>query len=107
MTPSLSLSGGFQPPWSKNRRPTGAPAPPVRRVEGLVVLGPGAEGAELVRVGALRGRRCDAQRERGPQRDEAMHRQAPLPHGSWCSSRRRFCARPAALVLVATGLEGP
>ena len=83
------------------------PADLVREVERLVVLGPGAEGAELVGVCALPGERRCTQRQRRSQRDESSHRQAPLPHGSWCSSTRRFCARPAAVVLVATGFDGP
>lgn len=37
----------------------------------------------------------------------ALPRAGPDPYGSLCSSTRRFCARPAADVLGATGLREP
>src|SRR5213080_1969557 len=68
--------------------------------ERRVVARVGAERAGLELSGALRREGARAERERARQQRDPSH-------GSWCSSTRRFCARPAAVVLGAIGLAGP
>ena len=40
------------------------------------------------------------------RRERARHHR-DASHGSWCSSTRRFCARPAPVVFGAIGFAGP
>ena len=68
--------------------------------ERRIVARIGGERAGFELPGALPCEGARAERERARQQRDPSH-------GSWCSSTRRFCVRPAAVVLGAIGFAGP
>src|SRR2546430_14067786 len=79
--------------------------------EGGVGARVGAERADLELTAALGRDTAGAtpQHERSEQQRHPSHdgSSSVWPHGSWCSSTRRFWARPAAVVFVAIGELAP
>src|SRR2546422_2229986 len=74
-----------------------------------IVARVGAERAYFDLSGVLRGKTSRGERQHGGQQPEPSHvsSRAERAQGNWCSSTRRFCARPAAVVLAAIGLAAP